>query len=237
MSRWSRRTAGFFRDARITPGAMWLLVAEVGLSLVFALLGPAGRLWFSRNLIATDATVWSEFKLWTLVTSPFVEVRFIGLLFHGLMLWTFLPALEKWWGTRRFVGFALGTSAVAAAVGTLAGTWLPGEQFVAGLDATIFAGVVAYGVVFARSRVYFFAVLPMTGRQLAYGMVGLAALMVVVGGQWATGAGWAAAMLLALGLTSNALNPRIAWLRWRERRLRRRLKVLRGGADDHRWMN
>jgi membrane associated rhomboid family serine protease len=236
MPSFRSRTRGFFANARITPGAMWLLFLEVGFSLVALFVDDAGKAWLASWVLATDETVWGDFKLYTVATTMFLEPRFIGLLFHGLMLWMFVPALEKWWGTKRFLMFAVGTSAAAAAAGTLVGSFLPGLDGMAGLDAMLFACIVAYGVIFARSQVYFFAVLPMTGKQLAFGMSAFVLLMVLVGRDWANGAGWAAGMLLALVLTSDTFNPRSAWLRWRHRRIRRHLKLV----DDKpakRWIN
>jgi len=207
------------------------------MSLVVLFSDPQGQATIARYLVATDQSVWSEGKVWTLVTTMTVEPRFLTLLFHGFLLWMFLPALEKWWGMRRFLTFAVATSATAALVGTLVGAYMDGIQGIAGLDAFIFAAIVAYGVVFARTQVYFFGVLPLTGKQFAWGMTAFVALMVLFGRQWATGAGWAAAMLLALALTTGRLNPRLWWLQWRHKRLRRHLKLVPGGDAGKRWMN
>jgi len=233
------RSKGFFSRAKITRGAFYLFCLEVGLSLVALFSNDDGQAWIVRNLVASDVTVWRDLKVWTLVSTMFVEPRFIALLFHGMMLWMFVPALERWWGTKRFLMFAIGVSATAALVGTLAGSFMgdPGTHVIAGLDAMIFACIVAYGVVYAKTQVYFFAVLPLTGKQLAWGMSGFVALMVVLNGDWSTGAGWAAAMLLALALTSEVLSPRLMWLRWRHRRVRRHLKLVPDDDKKKRWMN
>ncbi len=233
------RGKGFFSNARITRGAFYLFFLEVGLSLIALFSSEEGQAWMLHNLIASDVTVWKDLKVWTVVTTMFVEPRFIALLFHGMMLWMFIPSLERWWGTKRFLMFAVGTGTAAAVVGTLVGSFMsnPGTHIVAGLDATIFACIVAYGVIYAKTKVYFFAVLPLTGKQLALGMTGFVALMVVLNGDWATGAGWAAAMLLALALTSEVLSPRLMWLRWRHKRVRRHLKLVPDDDKKKRWMN
>jgi len=232
-----RRGAGFLSGARITTGALWLLLLELGLSLVYLFANEQGQAWMINYLLATDEAVWGEGKVWTLFTTMFVEPRFIGLLFHGLILWMFIPALEKWWGLKRFLIFAVATSATAAVIGSLAGSFLDGVHAIAGLDAFIFASIVAYGVIFAKSRVYFFAVLPLTGKQLAWGMTAFVTLMVLVGQEWATGAGWAAAMLLALALTSDRLSPWLWWMQWRHKRVRRHLKLVPKDDKNKRWMN
>jgi len=236
MSKYGRRARGFLSGARITQGALWLLLIEAGMSLVFLFANEQGQAWMVKYLVATDRAVWGEGKVWTLFTTMFVEPRFVALLFHGLMLWMFVPALEKWWGLKRFLVFAVVTSATAALIGSLAGTFVAAPQPIAGLDAFIFASIIAYGVIFSKSQVYFFAVLPLSGKQLAYGMTGFVALMVLIGQEWASGAGWGAAMLLTLFLTSDKLSPRLWWLQWRHKRVRRHLKLVKDDKDK-RWIN
>jgi membrane associated rhomboid family serine protease len=237
------RRPGLFAQARISQGALYLLGLELGFSLVYLFVDPAGQALFARYLLASPQTLWHELKVWTLVTSTFVQPGFVALLFHGFILWMFVPAIERWWGTRRFLVFALVTSAVAALIGTLAATYLVdpvhySSYVISGLDAFIFASIVAYGVIFASSQVQFWGVLPMTGKQLAFGICGFAALMIVFSRDWARGAGWAAAMAVGYCMASGRLNPRLWWLRYQQRRLRRHLRVVPDDRDNkRRWMN
>ncbi|HET6613457.1 MAG TPA: rhomboid family intramembrane serine protease, partial [Kofleriaceae bacterium] len=162
---------------------------------------------------------------------------FVSLLFQGLMLWLFLPALERWWGMKRFLLFALYTSVAGTVAGTLVGL-ATGGVFITGLDPFVFAGIVAYGVLYSDRKVQFFGVLPMTGKQLTIGIVGFMVLFVVLQGAWALGAANAAAMGLAWGLTSGRIRPRLWFLKLKQRRVRSKLKVMNGGrARDNKWMN
>ena len=83
----------------------------------------------------------------------------------------------------------------------------------------------------------FFGVLPLTGRQLMYGMIAIAALFTLLGGRWVQGASYAAAMVLAWLLVSGRWNPRLWYLRWKQQRIRKQLRVMRGGKDDDKWVN
>lgn len=250
----SRRGGGgswqrFLGQARITRGALYLLFISAGLSLVYMLGGDLLRARMAMAFAASGEGVWHHLQLWKLATSPLLEVNFIALIFQGFALWMFLPALERWWGTKRFLLFALYTSLVGTVAGTLVGLALGPPQslaLVAGLDPFVFAGIVAYGVLFANQPVQFFGVLPMTGRQLTWGIIAFVALFVILGQQWARGAALAAAMVLAWAMTSDRISPRLWWLKSKQRRLRRHLKVVRGeggrrgGARDEkpkRWMN
>ena len=232
---------------RITRMALILLFGLVGLSLVFTMSGDAAKARMAEWLVPTANSVWREGKVWTLLTGPLLEVRLFSLFFQGLMIWMMLPALERWWGPRRFMLFVGATAVAGTVAGTLAGLVTGGEYAVLGLDATLFASAIAFGILYARQPIQFFGVLPMTGRQFMYGMIGLVALFVVIGQQWEEGASYAAAMLIAAGLTSGRIDPIAAWRRWRYKRARAHLTVVppasasggkpRRGKTDERWLN
>lgn len=237
-----------FAQARITQGALYLLFVSVGLSFVYLLGGEEVRARMGSLMVATGYSLWGELKLWQLATSPLVEISFISLLFQAFALWMFLPALERWWGMKRFLTFAAVTSVVGVAVGSLVGVLLGGGSEMvplAGLDPFVFAGIVAYGILFAHQPVSFFGVLPMTGRQLTWGIIAFVGLFVVLGQAWVEGAAMAAAMITAWAMTSQRASPRLWLLKMKQERLRRRshLKVVgdgppRGGKkNEKRWMN
>ena len=75
--------------------------------MVFLLGNDELKASMAQWLVATGDSVWRDLKVWQLITSPLLEVQFISLIFQGFMLWMFLPTLERWWGTKRFVIFAL----------------------------------------------------------------------------------------------------------------------------------
>lgn len=222
----------------ITRGALYLLFALAGCSLVFLVSTEAAQAELASWLIATDQSVWGGYRFWQLVTSPLIETNLISLLFEGLMLWMFLPALERWWGAKRFLIFAAYTSIPAVAVGTLVGFLVGGDALVKvggvavagtpvnGLDPFIFAGIAAYGVLFSKRKVQFFGVLPMTGKQLAIGISLFTLAFILIGQAWADGAAMATAMLIAVGVTSGKLAPKLWWLKWKQKRIRRHLKVV-----------
>ena len=220
---------------------MYLLFMEVGLSLVFLLSGENARNILQSWLLADANQVWREFKVWTLLTSTLFEIDFISLVFHGLILWSFLPTLENWWGTKKFLLFALWTSLAGTLVGTLVGLAIGSPDPVNGLDPFIFASIVAFGVLFAKQPVQFFGVLPLTGKQLTIGIIGFVTVFILIGQQWVVGAAYAASMLLAWLMVSKKWSPQLAWLRFKQGRAKRHLRVIRGGSrgkrDGDTWLN
>lgn len=224
------------RQMRITRGAMYLLFAEVGLSLVYLMSGAEARAQLGSWLVASADQVWRELKIWTLLTSSLLEVDFVALIFHGLILWMFLPTLERWWGTRKFLMFALWTTLAGNAAGSLAGLAL-GSVPLAGLDPFVFASFVAFGILYAKQPVQFFGVIPMTGRQLMIGICAFVGLFIVIGQQWSLGVSYVGAMVTGWLLVSGRMHPRLWYKRWKHRRARKRLGVVRGGASRDQWLN
>ena len=234
-----------FSNLRITPGAFLVAGIELGLSLVWLVSDVETRGLIAGWLAATPAAVFEHGRVWTLATGVFLETKFVALILHMAVLWMFVPTLERFWGRARFFRFF----AVTALVGTAAGCgvgWVLGEPatLVSGLDPFIYAAIVAFGIVYARQPVQFFGVLPLTGRQLMYGILAFLALSVVLQRNWTNGASYAAAMLAAAILTSKRWSPSLAWKRWRIARARARLTVMSGGKarapsarDEHKWLN
>ena len=161
-----------------------------------------------------------------------------------MVMWMFVPTLERFWGTARFYRFVAITSLVGSAAGCVFGLAAGDPHAVTGLDPFIYASIVAFGIVYARQPVQFFGVLPLTGRQLMYGILGFLALYVLLTQLWMRGVAYGAAMLAATILTSKRWSPGLAWKRWRIARARAKLTVMSGGKahapptrDEHKWLN
>ena len=234
-----------FAGLRITRGALIVAGLELGLSLVWLLSDLATRGLLSQWLEATPANVFEHGRVWTLATGVFLERDFFALVLHVSVLWMFVPTLERFWGTARFYRFVAITSLVGTIAGCAFGLALGDVDVpVSGLNPFIYASIVAFGIVYARQPVQFFGVLPLTGRQLMYGILGFLAFSVLIQQHWMLGVAYGAAMLAAAIVTSKRWSPGRAWKRWRISRARSRLKVMSGGKghvpptrDEHKWLN
>ncbi|HEY2733238.1 MAG TPA: rhomboid family intramembrane serine protease [Polyangiales bacterium] len=218
---------------RITRGAMILLFLEGGVSLVWLLCPPDTRALITEWLLPSHDSVWHQGRVWTLVTGAFLEPSFIALLLHALIMFSFVPTLERFWGTRRFLRFVAVTQIVGATAGTALGFVAgSGEQYVAGLDSFIWASIVAFGIVYAKQQIQFWGTLPLTGRQMMFGFIGFLVLSTALRQDWSNGAAWGAAMVTAAIMCSKRWSPALAWKRWRIARARARLTVMQGGAPS-----
>lgn len=235
-----------FGNLGITRGALVIAGLEIGLSLIWLLSSEAARATIADYLLATPRNVFELGRVWTLVTSPFLEISFIGLLLHAVVLWMFVPTLERFWGTARFYRFVAITSIVGTLVGTGVGYLIGSDVAIHGLNPFIYSSIVAFGIIYARQPVQFFGVLPLTGRQLMYGFIGFLILFVGLQQFWSQGAAFAASMLTAALMTSKQWSPGLAWKRWRIARARAKLTIMQGGQggapkpsrrDDKNWLN
>lgn len=223
-------------QTKITKGCLYLLVASLGLSLFFLMSKDEMRMEIARFVAASGDSIWRDFKIWQLVTSPLLETEFVALIFQGFMLWMFVPALERWWGFKRFLKFVGYTSVIGVLVGTLVVALLPSIPAappitITGLDPFIYASIMAYGTLFANEQVQFFGVLPITGRQLTIGICGFMLLFVIIGQNWGAGAANVAAMLTAWVLTNGKWTPKIWLLKRKQKRIRSHLKVVTDRDD------
>ncbi|MFT3693922.1 MAG: rhomboid family intramembrane serine protease [Kofleriaceae bacterium] len=215
---------------RITRGAFTIAALQIGMSIVWLCCDRETQGMLLRYLAATPSGVLHHGYVWTLATGPLIETDFFSLLLNMFMLWMFVPTLERFWGTRRFVRFAIITSIIGSLAGVLCGELLGREALITGLSPFTMAAVVAFGIVYARQPVQFFGVLPLTGRQMMYGFIGFLTLFVVLQGLWERGAANGGAMLTAAIMTSKRWSPGLAWRKWRIARARAKLSVIEGGA-------
>ncbi len=225
---------------RLTRGAAWLVGIVGGLFLIWLFGNQAMRDAYAAWLVLTPAAVFSEGHVWKLATTALVYPNdIVGMILDGLMLFLFVPVIERWWGTRRFITFVIATSLVGNLAAAVVGYGLSPNAPVFGLTPFIYASIVAFGVLFADQPVSLFGVVPIKGRSLAIGAAALMALMVLLDKQWVRGAGAFAAMALAWLMATGSFTPNLWWLKFRRWRVRKKFGVIDGGKkpDKQKWVN
>ncbi|HUS30160.1 MAG TPA: rhomboid family intramembrane serine protease [Kofleriaceae bacterium] len=223
-----------WKQMRITRGALILAVLQVTMTIGWLCLGDTLRAQLAPWIVLTPRYLLEQGHVWTLVTAPFLEVGNLGLVslvLSLLMLWMFVPTLERFWGTPRFLRFAAITSVVGGLAGAAVGLALGHhDEAIVGLSPFVYACIVAFGILYARQPVEFSFYLRMTGRQMMWGFIAFITLFVVLQQLWEIGASYAAAMLCATVMTSKRWSPGLMWKRWRIARARAKLSVIEGGA-------
>jgi membrane associated rhomboid family serine protease len=223
----------------------WIIAIEVAAFLLYLFVSEPTRAQFLR-WGALNADTLFQGHVWKLATTVLFHESGVAFFFDMLMLWLFIPALERFWGRRRFLIFFATTVLVSNLVAALVAILL-GAPFsmaaIVGITSFIYASITAYGVVYANQPVQFFGVIPIKGKVLAIGTACVVALFVLIEQAWVAGVQHFAAMATALAITKGVIAPNLWWLRWHRWRIQRRYKVIDGGAGPRRtpekkqWLN
>jgi membrane associated rhomboid family serine protease len=224
---------------------------SVGLVLAL-MLAMSVWAWVDREiqvLAALSAPMILGGELWRLVSWPFVQDDPLTLLFGGFMLYWLGQQLSFVWSERRFLLRFL-AYALAASIGTtlVAVVWAPASGAHVGIWPVANALIVSWALLYPERQVNVWGVLPITGRQAAWLVLGGTILYgLAAGGLSGIGTftphlcALAAAWVLSRGLgVGRPWRDAGAW--WAERGAKRRarhLKVVRkdGEGDRPRWLN
>ena len=102
--------------------------------------------------------VWFKYYLWQLATYIFLHVDISHLLFNLLALWMFGGELEKFWGSRKFLGYFF-FCGIGAGILTVVWTLLFSPQYqvvpVIGASGSIYGILLAFGWLFPNRPIYF----------------------------------------------------------------------------------
>jgi membrane associated rhomboid family serine protease len=164
-----------FGGFTLTPAVKVLLIVNAILYIVPALAGA--------NLGATKlvllwlipAAVLRYGMIWQVFTYMFFHGGFTHFLFNMLTLWMFGTPVEQTWGTRRFTsyyllcGVAAGVCVVAAAALTGAGLF----SATIGSSGAIFGLILAFGMLFPDTPVYFMFLFPLPAKYFVMLMAGI----------------------------------------------------------------
>ena len=228
---------------RLTPVVTWLIGINVATFLLYVFATAEVKAGLLRWLVLTPGAL-AAGEVWKLVTTIFFNDEGVAFFLDILVLWLFVPTLERAWGRRRFLTFFAVTSLVGNLVAALFGVAFgPHAVPIIGMGPFIYGAIAAFGVEWAEQPVQFFGVIPMKGKTLAIGVSVVMLLAVALNGDWLHGAGYLGA--IAAALVFAGWSPRVWLLRLRRARQKWRLRkytVLRGGAgrrdgDKPRWMN
>jgi len=152
---------------RMTTAVKWLLIVNCGMFLFSFLLERVGY----GTLLLPFALIpqWVVFKLaiWQPFTYLFLHstAGFGHILMNMLTLWMFGTALESVWGTRRFLQFYF-FCGVGAGVCVIVLNALFGSMNIRtiGASGAIYGLLLAFGILFPRSIIYFFGLFPIEAR-------------------------------------------------------------------------
>jgi len=180
------------------PAVKWLLIVNVAVFVLELFLRPQlppgvppgfqAPSWLGELGHYSIASALHHFQVWRFVTFQFLHANFGHVFMNMLVLFFFGPLVERWWGSRAFLGFYLAGGVCGALFYTvlyyvpgILPSAQPGTPMV-GASAGIFAVLIATAIIAPEGRVYLFFVIPMTMRTFAIGVLAVGILVVLTDG-------------------------------------------------------
>lgn len=216
---------------RLTPTIKLIVIADALLFFFYLFVHEARP--FMEDHLAIGSGLFRG-ELWQPLTSLFVHFDPLGFIFTMVGFWFVAASIESTQGTRRFLGLFLGAGVLANVAIALVLRVRPVGHPYEGASYALLALFVAFGRINGRQSVGLWPTsLMLQARLLSLILVGWAAVAALARGDWpslaATGV---AAAVGYFGAAGGGL--REIYDLWRARRLRRRYRVLEGGAAARR---
>jgi membrane associated rhomboid family serine protease len=218
----------------------FIIIFHVGLFLLNAILGQTMGINLVNLLGLSLDGIKSGF-IFQIVTFPFIEVSFMGVLFNSLILWFIGSELEQRWSEVFYLKFLM-LSAIGAGLFYLGLSLVFGGTFsvipLHGINGMTFALLVAYGIIFSERQLTFMLLFPMKAKYFCMLLIGIELYM----GIFSTygKASWAHLFSMGIGFLYLQYRSQLARGKGMKDMLRdlnkekkkSKFSVLSGGKDD-----
>ncbi|HEV2270169.1 MAG TPA: rhomboid family intramembrane serine protease [Steroidobacteraceae bacterium] len=142
---------------KLTPATRAIILVNVLVFVVELLLPRSVWGLFALWPLATPDRL---FRPWQLVTYAFLHEGVTHIFFNMFALYVFGPALESFWGARRFLGYYL-VCVIAAGATQLAVEYAMGAgEPTIGASGGIFGILLAFALLFPRARLLLYFAIP-----------------------------------------------------------------------------
>ena len=179
------------RDFGFPPFTRTVKVLVIACSVIWfgmfllARSGQAEIYYTVQNLFGLTPAAVLHGWVWQLITYSFIHAGFGHVFFNMLSLWMFGSQLEVDWGRQRFLEFYF-FSVLGGALCTIAISYshilgLSPQVTTVGASGGIYGLIVAFGILYARARIYVMGIFPIEARWFAIIWVGLALYSALAG--------------------------------------------------------
>ena len=143
--------------SKLTPATRAIILVNVLVFVLELLLPQSIWVLFALWPIGTPEGL---FRPWQLLTYAFLHEGIVHIFFNMFALYVFGPALEQYWGARRFLGYYL-VCVIAAGATQLAVEHLMGAgEPTIGASGGIFGILLAFAMLFPRARLLLYFAIP-----------------------------------------------------------------------------
>jgi membrane associated rhomboid family serine protease len=212
---------------RLTPAIKALLIAQA-VVFAFYLVAIPLKTAMVAHLALSPGLFAGEY--WKLATSLFLHLDPGRFLYVALGIWWAGSDVERAQGTRRMLAVFFGVGILANLAFALVSRHLFGDVMpFGGASFAVEALFVAFGRIYGRAMVNLFGVFAVQARYIAIAFIGWDVVVALAAVNWPELGGIAAATVLGyLAATPGGLDG--LWDTLKLRRLRRRYRVIEGGA-------
>lgn len=219
---------------RLTPTVKALVIA-ITLGYVFFVLAKSWNEWMVAHLLLGPGLFRGE--LWQLVTSLWLNTRFVAWLFTVIGLWWVGAFVERARGTRFFIRLLL-VSGLASNLAAALMTWVfagaVGPYRSDGASFALLAVFVAFARIYGARPAQLWGALSMRADYFTWILVGFSLLVSLANGDWPGVVASVVAIGVALAFTGGVRDLRDSW---RQARMRSRYRVLEGGKRKPTYFN
>ena len=212
-----------------TANVTRFLIIIIGLFLAFAVLGHTslGGYVYSKLVLNPYQAIYSG-EVWRVFTYGFLHDANspLHVIFNGLMLYMIGPQLEDRWGEKRFLLFILCAVLLGGLFVCLSFILGLSSSYVVGFSAATIALLIAWGLTYPQNQMYVFGILPLTGRQMVYGTIGLEVIFSVSSNGISSAAhfgGIATAFIFTMGW----YKPQRLKQLWNQAKIKRNMRIVR----------
>jgi membrane associated rhomboid family serine protease len=215
---------------RPPQATMALLISQLVFFLAMAFAD--GTAWIGKHFALSADGLFYSGKIWQPVTAVLFHFGVRSAILDMLSLWLFGSALERWWGTKRFLIFYFATGIGGLVVGGLFGLLAP-KVMLSGPIGSAMGMLVATAVIFSDHLMHIYRLTPFKAKLICLITAGSVVLGSLISRLWLVLAVQLTGAVIAVGF----LSPRRMLNEWRARRLKKKFTVVRGGKDDPHYLN
>ncbi len=143
----------------LTPAVKNLVLAN-GIIYLIIILSPGVQEFFISNFALFPRDVFSNFKIWQLVTYMFLHdpSGIMHILFNMIFLWMFGSDLEREWGTKEFLKYYFITGIGAGLINILFSSTTNAPTI--GASGAIYGIMLAYALRYPNREIYLYFLIP-----------------------------------------------------------------------------
>jgi membrane associated rhomboid family serine protease len=161
-----------------------VIIISAAIDFILSSIGKAIGAFSLVNLLGLSGSGILSGFIFQLVTYPFVETQFMGILFNCLVVWFIGSELESQWGTKVYLRFLLitvltvGIIYAGISIAFLNGTYVYSSP-IHGLSGINFALLIAYAILYPDRQMSFMMIFPMKALAFCWILVGIEVYMAV----------------------------------------------------------